>query len=267
MGTTASWRLSSSEWRRDLASDPSNAIASPKRLLGRLHGERELEPYLAARATTYRRWSTTYHRQLIREDIRDLTDVKNTDDMEILFALLPDKVGAPLSIPNLANDLKVSYNSVNSWLDIFERFFLTFTLKPWAHSIPRAIHKQRKTYLLDYTLVQNPGARFENMVAMELLRAVSSWTDMGIGDFELCYIRTKEGREVDFVLIRDRRPFLLVEAKSGDDGVSPNLRRFQSALGIPAVQLVNDMQGFKRLDNEGRALLVTQASQWLMTLP
>lgn len=105
------------------------------------------------------------------------------------------------------------------------------------------------------------------MVAMELFRAVSNWTDMGSGNFDLCYIRTKEGREVDFVLIRDRRPFLLVEAKAGEDDVSPNLRRFQSALGIPAVQLVNDMNGFKRWDNEGRPLLVAQASQWLSTLP
>jgi len=225
------------------------------------------EPYLAAKTATYRRWSRTYHRQLIREDIRDLTDVKSTDDMEVLFALLPGKVGAPLSIPGLANDLKVSYNTVKSWLAIFERFFLTFTLKPWTQSISRAIHKERKTYLLDYALVKNPGARFENMVAMELLRAASNWTDMGIGDFDLCYIRTKEGREVDFVLIRDGRPFLLVDAKAGDDDVSPNLRRFQSALGIPAVQLVNNMNGFKRWDNDGHPLLVAQATQWLSTLP
>ena len=52
------------------------------------------EPYLAAKQTTYRRWSRTYHRQLVREDIRDLTDVKHIDDIEILFSLLPSKVGA-----------------------------------------------------------------------------------------------------------------------------------------------------------------------------
>ncbi len=89
------------------------------------------EPYLAAKPTTYRRWSTTYHRQLIREDIRDLTEVKQIEDMQILFALLPSRVGAPLSIPSLATDLKVAYNTVKSWLSIFERFYL---LKDFRHA-------------------------------------------------------------------------------------------------------------------------------------
>jgi predicted AAA+ superfamily ATPase len=225
------------------------------------------EPYLAAKIATYRRWSRTYHRQLIREDIRDLTDVKNTDDMEILFALLPSKVTSPLSIPSLAGDLKVSYNTVKSWLGVFDRFFLTFTLTPWAQSISRALHKERKTYLVDYALIEDPGAKFENMVAVELLRAVSAWNDMGGGNFELGFIRTKEGREVDFVLVNNRRPILLIEAKLGDEDVSPNLKRFQSALQVPAVQLVNNMDGFKRLDNNGYPLLVASASRWIPNLP
>jgi len=225
------------------------------------------EPYLAAKATTYRRWSSTYHRQLIREDIRDLVDVKNIEDMEVLFALLPSRVKSPLSIPSLAGDLKVSYNTVKSWLGIFDRFFLTFTLTPWAQSLSRALHKERKTYVLDVAMIEDPGARFENMIAVELLRAVSNWNDMGEGNFDLRFIRTKEGREVDFVLIKNRRPVLLVEAKSGDEDADPNLKRFQSALRVPAVQLVGNMDGFKRLDNNGYPLLVAPASRWLPNLP
>lgn len=225
------------------------------------------EPYLAAKSASYRRWSRTYHRQLIREDIRDLIGVKNVDDMEVLFALLPSRVKAPLSIPSLAGDLRVSYNTVKSWLGIFDRFFLTFTLTPWAQAISRALHKERKTYVLDYAMIEDPAAKFENMVAVELLRAVSNWNDMGRGDFDLRFVRTKEGREVDFVLIEDRKPILLIETKSGDDDVAPNLKRFQSALKVPAVQLVNDMKGFKRIDNNGFPILVAPVWQWLPTLP
>jgi len=225
------------------------------------------EPYLAAKETTYRRWAAAYHRQLIREDIRDLTDVKQVDDLEILFALLPSKVGSPLSIPNLAMDLKVAYNTVKSWLSIFEQFYLIFSLTPWTAQVARAIHKERKTYLFDYAGIEDPGARFENMVALELFRAVSNWNDLGWGDFGLHYIRTKEGREVDFLLSESRRPMFLVDAKLGDDRPSPNLLRFQKALRVPAIQLMNHGDGFKQADPAGYPLLIAPVAYWLPRLP
>lgn len=225
------------------------------------------EPYVAAKETTYRRWAAAYHRQLIREDIRDLTDVKHVDDMEILFALLPSKVGAPLSIPNLATDLKAAYNTVKSWLAIFERFYLTFSLSPWTPQIARAIHKERKTYLFDYAGIEEPGAKFENMVALELFRAVSNWNDMGWGDFGLHYIRTKEGREVDFLVSENRKPMFLVEAKTGDDTPAANLLRFQKALGVPAIQLLDRGEGFRRTDPAGYPLLTAPVAYWLPRLP
>ena len=43
------------------------------------------EPYLSGRKTSYRRWSTAYAEQLIREDIRDLTGIKAIDELETLY--------------------------------------------------------------------------------------------------------------------------------------------------------------------------------------
>ena len=192
------------------------------------------EPYLSGKESSYRRWAAAYHRQLVLEDIRDLTGVKHVDDMEILFSLLPSRVGAPLSIPSLATDLKTAYNTVKSWLGIFERFYLTFSLSPWTPQIARATHKERKTYLFDYASIEDPAVKFENMVALELFRAVSNWNDLGWGSFGLHYIRTKEGREVDFLVSQNRKPMFLIETKTGDDTPSPNLIRFQKALRVPA---------------------------------
>ncbi len=225
------------------------------------------EPYLAARPTTYRPWSTAYHRQLIREDIRDLTGIRSVDDLETLFALLPARVGAPLSIPSLSTDLKVAYNTVKSWLDAFEKFYLTFTLTPWARQVSRAIQKERKVYVFDCALIEDPAKRFENMIALELFRAVSNWNDLGLGRFGLHYIRTKEGREVDFVLVEKERPLLLVEAKLRAHDPDVNLKRFQTALSIPAVQLVDEDEGYRLLDQDGRKLLVAPAAWWLPNLP
>ena len=225
------------------------------------------EPYLANRVTTYRRWSNTYSQQLIREDIRDLTGIKSVGDVEMLYLLLPSKVGSPLSAPSLARDLRVSYNSVQSWLSICERFFLIFGISPWTRKISRAIQKERKVYLWDAPRIKEPAARFENMVAMELWRAVTAWNDMGYGSFSLHFIKNKERQEVDFLIANAREPFLLVEAKLTDTEPSSDLKKFQRALNIPAVQLTNKGDGYRILSNLEQSVLVAPAHQWLSGLP
>ena len=124
------------------------------------------EPFLSSQETTYRRWSKIYSHQLIREDIRDLTQIKSIGDLENLFLLLPDKIGSPLSISSLSNDLHISYNTINQWLNLFERFYITFTIRPWTKKITRAVHKEKKVYIWDVPRIKDPGAKFENMVAI-----------------------------------------------------------------------------------------------------
>ena len=225
------------------------------------------EPYLSGRKTTYRRWSNTYSQRLIREDIRDLTGVKSIGDMETLYYLLPSKVGSPISIPSLSQDLKVSYNTVRNWLEMFRRFFMIFSLSPWTGKIARAIQKEQKVYLWDVPRIQDPAARFENMVALELYRAVTIWNDMGYGSFSLHFIKNKEQQEVDFLVAEGRNPLVLVEAKLSDTQPSAALIKFQKMLKIPAVQLVNQAGGFRRFSIEDQPLLIAPACQWLATLP
>lgn len=225
------------------------------------------EPYLSNRLTSYRRWSNNYSLQLIREDIRDLTGIKAVGDVETLYFLLPSKVGSPLSVPSLAGDLQVAYNSVRSWLSAFERFFLVFSISPWTRKIARAIQKERKVYLWDAPLIKEPAARFENMVAMELWRAVTGWNDMGYGRFSLHFIKNKEQQEVDFLITNEREPFLLIEAKLSDIQPSAELKKFQLALNIPAVQLTNEGDGYRILSNRDQSILIAPAYQWLSRLP
>jgi len=225
------------------------------------------EPYLSGQETVYRRWSRSYHQQLIREDIRNATDIKNIDDTETLFSILPSKVGSPLSIDSLARDLQVSFNSVRSWLGVFESFFLLFRISPWSKKVSRAITKERKLYLYDYAAVPDPAARFENMAALELLRAVSNWNDLGLGDFSLHYIRNREKEEVDFLIAQESKPLLLVECKLSEEGASKALLKFQTLLDVPAVQLVNKPGVNRIISNGRRKVRVVTASRWLAGLP
>jgi len=225
------------------------------------------EPFLLNKETSYRRWSNTYSNQLIREDIRDLTAVKSIKELETLYYLLPSKVGSPLSLPSLASDIRVSYNSIRNWLSVFELFFLVFSIYPWTKKISRAIQKERKVYLWDIPRIKDISSRFENMVAVELYRAITQWNDLGFGTFSLHFIRNKEKQEVDFLIAEQGKPFLLIEAKISDSQPSPALKKFQDNLQIPAVQLIEDHGGYQLISNKSQKILIAPAYQWLTQLP
>ena len=225
------------------------------------------DPYLDGTGDFYRIWSNTYRKQLLREDVRDLTSVRSIEDIEILFSLLPSKVGSPLSMAGLSRDLRVSFDSVRNWIELFENFFMVFRIAPWTRKISRAITKGKKLYLFDYAGLDSPAARFENMVALELLRAVSNWNDLGLGRFSLNYLRNKDKEEVDFLISNNHNPFLLIETKLSDDDAAKSLIKFQKILNTPAVQLVNRDGICKLISNNNSKILIISADHWLSMLP
>jgi predicted AAA+ superfamily ATPase len=225
------------------------------------------EPFIKGKKTFWNKWSQAYARQILQDDIRSVIDIKNVDTVEILFSLLPSKIGSPLSINNIAQDLQVAFETVKNWLMIFERFYLVFQVSPWTNKVSRAITKEKKNYLFNYPLIQQESARFENMVALELLRAVYNWNEHGYGRFSLHYIRNKEKTEVDFVIADNNKPVLLLETKLFEDAASKSLLAFQSIFNIPAAQLVNKEGVFKYIRNGPNKALIITAHRWLSRLP
>jgi len=225
------------------------------------------DPYLAADDQLYRIWSNTYKKQLLREDIRDLSSIRNIENVELLFSLLPSKIGNPLSMASLARDLQVSFDSIRSWIEIFENSFMIFRISPWSKRIARPITKEKKLYLFDYADVDPPPAKFENMVALELLRGVSNWNDLGLGHFSLHYIKNRDKEEVDFLIANNNSPFILIETKMSEENPAKSLRKFQKALNIPAVQLVNKPDICKIVSNGENKIMIITADHWLSLLP
>lgn len=225
------------------------------------------DPYLNKTAQFYQIWSNTYIKQLLREDIRDLASIRSFENVAALFSLLPSRIGSPLSMASLARDIHVSFDSVRNWIEIFENFFMVFRIPPWSKKISRAISKEKKLYLFDYAGIESPAAKFENMVALELFRAVSNWNDLGLGNFSLHYLRNREKEEVDFLLSNNHKPFLLIEAKSSDNNAAKSLIKFQKILNIPAVQLVNRNNICKLVSNNNLKIMIISADHWLSLLP
>ena len=76
-----------------------------------------------------------------------------------------------------------------------------------------------KAYFYDWTRLPDSAARFENYVAVELKTILELWTDAGIDSFELYFIRDRDGKETDFLVIREGKPWLMLEAKNSKGSI------------------------------------------------
>lgn len=182
------------------------------------------EPYFSSSEIDAKRWSREYRTRLIREDMIQLERVQDVDTIELLNLRLPELVGAPLSINALREDLQVSHKSVSTWLKIFERLYAIFRISPFGSPPIRAVKKEQKHYHFDWTLVPDMSFRFENLVASALLKWVHFRQDTLGEDINLCYFRDIDGREVDFVLVLNKKPIQFIECKWNDAPLSLALK-------------------------------------------
>jgi len=203
------------------------------------------EPFLKGSARFHRRWQKEYKTLLTREDVRDLSRVAEIKGLEHLIDVLPSKVGSPLSINSLREDLGYHHGTLVNWIDILKELYLVFTIRPWRRNILRSIKKETKLFFLDWSILADSGKRFENLLAVSLLRMAARFTERGLGIFEVMYIRDKEKREVDFALIKDNRPLALFEAKEGDSEISASARYFSKRLGVPFYQVTDHFKEFE----------------------
>lgn len=200
------------------------------------------EPYLKRDSKFSRRWQSSRLEQLSREDIRDLTQIQHLDQLESLIHLLADRSAHQIVYENLAGEVRVSVDTARRWVALLRDLHLGFLIRPWFKNVTRSLRKEPKWYLRDWAAITDPGHKAETFVACHLLKAVEGWSDMGLGQFELGYLRDKEKHEVDFVVVRDGKPWFLVEAKLGEERPSETLRYFQDRIGAPfAFQVVMDL--------------------------
>jgi hypothetical protein len=227
------------------------------------------EPYLKGQPAFLNLWRRTRTERLVREDLLDISRTHELALLETLAALLPERVGSLLSMQSLVRDLEVGHPTIRRWLSWLSQLYYVFLVPPYGRNIARALKKQPKLYLVDWAEVRDPAARFENLVAGHLLKAAHFWTDAGFGAFELRYVRDKEKREVDFLLLRDQKPCLLIECKLADAKPSPHLAAFSSALS-PAlcVQVIGKtgVHEWFDLPARGKGLLIS-ADAFLAQLP
>jgi predicted AAA+ superfamily ATPase len=201
------------------------------------------EPFLKRDARFTRRWGGLRRHQLLREDIRDLTRIQELGQIEALVGVLMERSGEQLVYSSLARQLQASVDTIRRWVDALCGFYVGFLVRPWFRNVSKSLRKEPKWFLRDWSGIADEGKRAETFIACHLLKAVEGWTDLGLGEFRLHYLRDRLKREVDFVVVRDRKPWFLVEAKKADGKPAPSLAHFQDETKAPlAFQAVLDAE-------------------------
>ena len=225
------------------------------------------EPYLQDDETYARRWRRTHLDTLIRGDLLDLERVRDLKSIEILIDLLRTRVGSPTSYSSLAQDLQVSVHTVKHWLEILENLCVIFGVRPYHRNIARSLLKEPKYYFYDTGAVEGDiGVRLENTVALALLREMHLLEDTAGSRTALHYLRDRDGHEVDFLVLVDRKPVILAEVKASDDTFAKALWHFGRHMPTTRkVQIVLDLK--RAREKEGVSMLSAHVFLAGLTLP
>ncbi len=201
------------------------------------------DPFLSGNQRFHNRWKKLRAEQLFREDLRDLSRVNDLGRVRMLAELLALQSGQLVNYSTFAKRLHVTVDTIKNWISILESLFYSFSIRPWHANVASSLRKQPKIFLWDWSRIDDAGARRENLVAAHLLKAVHWWTDCGLGDYNLYFLRDKMKREVDFLVSKNRQPWFMVEVKSSAKrDLSPSLEYFGKQLGVDhALQVVFDL--------------------------
>ncbi len=222
------------------------------------------EPYNAQSKTKANRWSRQYRERIVRQEVSSNEMVQDLGNMEILYHRIPELVGGTLSINSLVEDIQISHKTISNWIKIFEKLYAVFRIAPFGSAKVKALKKEQKVFLYDWNAIVDNGARFENFLAVHILKWVFYQQDCFGRNIDLRYYRDKLHREVDFVLVENNKPILFIEAKYSDAEISKGLIYLKNKFPhVESMQL--HMNGKKNYVNEN-GIKVTHVINYLNTL-
>jgi uncharacterized protein len=219
------------------------------------------EPFFEGKEIFAKRWRNEKRKLVFRQDIQELESIKDISLLELFYQSLTERVTSEVVLANIARDLEIAPKTAKSWLNILEKTYAIFVVRPFSKGIKKAITKTPKVYFYDNGEVDgDDGAKFENLVASHLLKRIQFLEDLYGDKYELNYLRDKNGHEVDFVILKNNKPVCLIEVKYNDKTRSKSLFYFKERLHIDhCVQLVKS----PITSNTKEGILVTSASDWL----
>ena len=224
------------------------------------------EPLLLLKNLNERtRWREQYMFSLLREDIPDFKNVQNYKKLETLLHLLRENVGSPVSVSSLARSLKLDHKTVSKYISTLEDLFIIFQVPVFFKNISRALSKMKKVYFYDFAFIEDKGPRLENLIALHLLKhCLYLQENHPSRALKLAYLRTKEQREVDFLLTKKGKPHLMIEVKTKDSDFGKHLIYFYDRYGVEGKQLCYNLKRQRQV--KGKKIISEDIETFLLSL-
>jgi len=202
------------------------------------------EPFFEGSLKFYGLWKKTHSDLILRQDAVAQENIKDIDSIEILIELLAERVGSTISVNALAEDLNKDEKTVKKWLRSLENLFIIFRVNPYSKNISRAIKKSGKYYFYDIAKVRgDESQKLENLVALSLKKEIEFLSDTEGLDLELNFAKLKDHREIDFLILRNKKPEKLIEVKLSDNTISKNFLAFEKFFkNSEKIQLVKNIK-------------------------
>lgn len=171
----------------------------------------------------------------ILKDVKSLVREENIRAFNHLLYLLAQNQGSLVSAHSLSKEINMSMNALNRYLDILEQTYVSIRLSSYSTNLGNELKKSFKIYLYDLGIRnalikdfssvkdrQDKGILLESFVILQLQQILEP-------NMELKFWRTKDGAEVDFVLLKDRIPIPIeVKARLKAMEISSGLKRYLS---------------------------------------
>jgi predicted AAA+ superfamily ATPase len=172
------------------------------------------------------RWFESYIESVITRDIRDLADIRRSDEIPSLLRLIAAQAANLFKAGTMSNDMRISSKTVQSYTELLETVFLVRRIKAWRPSIGTREVTTPKVYAVDSGLLayllgadqrragtddQVTGKLFENFIAMEIARLVD-WARTTATQYH--YRDRATGDEIDVVLESRSGQLVCLECKA-----------------------------------------------------
>lgn len=155
----------------------------------------------------------------IQKDVKSLIREENIRAFNNLLYLLAERQGSLISLGGLANDIGLTARTLERHISIMEQTYILYSVFSFSRNIGNELKKSRKFYFYDLGIrnallrdFSTPierndiGVIHESFAALQLISRLKP-------NMELKFWRNKAGQEIDFVLLKNRRP-LLIEIKT-----------------------------------------------------
>ena len=151
----------------------------------------------------------------IQKDIKSLIREENIRAFNSLLYLIAENQGSLISENSLSREIGLTAATINKHISILENTYVCYAVHSYAKKLGNELKKSKKIYFYDlgirnvllkdftsYSKREDKGIIAETFVFLQLLSLLKP-------NIEIRFWRNKAGKEIDFIILKDRKPFLL----------------------------------------------------------